>query len=776
MRARLRDAFLGSIERKLLVGVLLVVLVPLLGTTFYGQAFTSRVLSQQATAAIQADLERRAERIEAYLQGVRGDVLYLSRLAPLRALLQARRARDATEMEKWRDAVGEAFAGFGTTHPEYYQIRYIGEDGLEVVRVNVRYGQAEIVPPSQLQRKSHRYYFVETMLLPEGELYISPVDLNREYGRIEVPFVPVIRYATPLFYKDGSRAGILIVNVYASEFLRYASGGDPEHMALADQDGYYMVHPDPSKAWGHPWDLGHNYRVQVEFPRQWPQILRPQSGVAQEADQVVVHVPVFPDSSNPQRFWVLLHVEPQAKLFASVHTFRVTAGSILIVALFAAWLMATFLARSIAEPIVSLKEAVRRFAVERRYRPITLRTRDELAALAEAFNEMAQAIEEHIGRMSGLHFAARRLAAALHQEEIGERAVQAAMHILPAEAAVLVVGEKLPSPSSHFWRGNPKWLNLVRSPSVQRAREKALCDAMWHVVEFLADDGTATYMCCAPVVPTRGPAGTLEVYGHDPRLAEASTGHLLASLATQVAIALDNARLYAELQQHRQRLQALLDRLIRAQEEERRRIAYDLHDGLLPRLVGVRLRLSSLRDATGLDQSVREVLQRVDAYLEAAIRDARRLMEGLRPALLDELGLGSAIEALVHEHAAEAGWEVEIRLAENLGHLPSALQIAAFRIVQEALNNVRKHAQARRVRVHARREHGHLVLEVEDDGQGFDPSSPQDGHHLGLVGMRERARLLGGECIITSAPGRGTLVRAVVPLEPSPARNKEEAR
>ena len=768
MRALVRRYLFNRIERKFVAGILLVVLVPLLTTALYGQFLTSRILSEQAITAVQADLNQRASRIETYLAGVRDDVLYLANLDSLQALLAARQRRDPQAVAYWREQVAQEFATFGRTHPEYYQLRYLGEEGLEIVRVNVRYGQVEIVPPAQLQPKRHRYYFLETMRLPRGVVYVSPVDLNREFGQIEIPYTPVVRYATPVFYPDGQRAGIVILNLYAAEFLQYVTEGQrTKTTALADQDGYYMIHPDPTKTWGHPWDLAHNYRVQVEFPRHWPQILRPSPGVISEGGQVIVHVPVFPNADNPERYWVLLHVEPRATLFASVYAFRTTAAGILIVALFAAWMLAMFLARQITVPILQLSEAVRRFASERRYRPVEVRTHDELAMLAKAFNETAQTLEMYMARLSRLHHTGRTLAACLRRDDVLEQALTAALSLLPARAAALILAENGRWPERpQALQGEPAWQALALSRPAQTIREAVVKERTWQLTRISGPDGSVAYLCSAPLISPRGQVGTLEIYGADPRLRDSATGHVLGALAMQAAVALDNAELYARLQRHQQQLQALVERLIQAQEEERRRIAYDLHDGLIQRLVGVRLQLSQLLHQETLeDEHHLATLEKAVVHLKEAIQEARRLLEGLRPALLDELGLVPAVEALLYQLAAEAGWEVQLDVPDTMPRLSGAVEIAAFRIVQEALNNVYKHARASHVRLRMKVTDTTLTVEVQDNGRGFDPTHVNTTQHLGLIGMKERAQLLGGTCTVTSRPGEGTTVRAVLPLD-----------
>lgn len=193
-------------------------------------------------------------------------------------------------------------------------------------------------------------------------------------------------------------------------------------------------------------------------------------------------------------------------------------------------------------------------------------------------------------------------------------------------------------------------------------------------------------------------------------------------------------------------------------EQERRRWARELHDETLQGLAGLQMLLSSaLRgDASGLEQTVRTVVEQVGTE----IGKLRMLITELRPATLDELGLQPAIESLASRVAAVEGVEVETEVSAGLGErrLAPELETAVFRIVQEALANVVKHARAERVSIEiAPRDDGVEVV-VRDDGAGFDPELPREG--FGLTGMRERVGLCDGTLAIVSSPGGGTTVEA----------------
>jgi len=765
LRSILDRHVFNSVERKLVAASLLAVLIPLLGTAFYGNWFTSRVLREQAIDSVRLDLEQRSVQIETYLEGVRNNVLYLADVPELHALLRARQSQDRRRIAETRHALNEQFAAFARTHPVYYQIRYIAEDGQEMVRINARGGTVEVVPPGQLQQKGHRYYFREAIRLAPGQIYVSPVDLNREFGELEIPYTPVIRYATPVFYDNGQRAGIVIINLYAEEFLRYISTGRREGiLALVDQDGYYMVHPDMTRVWGHPWDLGTGYRLHMDFPREWPHILSPMPGIVEDASYIIIHRPIFPNRPDTTRYWIVLQAIPKDVIFASVRTFRVTAVGILLVAVLAGVTMAAFMGRNITAPVLVLTERARRFGQGEPYVPVRVTSQDEIGELTRAFNDMARRLERNMERLARMTQLGQRIAAQLDHEAVLDTLLDAVDELFLAEYRVVRLTEH--GDEVVKTRGDVAWEVFSQLEVVRDVRTQVRATRSWRAARIPLQDGRNVYMCAAFLECRTHGVGEIELYGYDPALASAAAGNLLATLAVQASIALENAHLYNTLADHKAQLQSLLEQLITAQEEERRIVAYDIHDGLVQRLVGARLQLMNfLGMHTPICPEAQEALDKAAAHLTAAIVEARRVIEGLRPGLLDDLGLVPALEYYAHELGTEAGWQVHMDVPTAFPRLPATVEVTAFRIVQEALNNAHKYAQAHNIWIQVRLDNGILQITVEDDGRGFDPDSLNEGGHVfGILGMQERAHLLGGTCEIRSRPGKGTSVYIHLPI------------
>jgi len=601
------------IQYRLLAVILIVVLVPLIGTALYGNWITSSILREHELGQAHNETEQAAKQIEAFLSEVNDDVLFLAELSSLQSLLQARSKPDEANTAHWRQVAEDDFMAFSRQRGIYDQIRYICQDGMEIIRVDSDGMHVYPIPEEQLQDKSDRYYFSQAVNLPQGAFFVSSLDLNREHGEIETPHQPVIRYATPVFNQDGEREGIVIVNVLADKFLNIVQDmnqrqGSP--VFLVDQNGYYLVHPDEAREWGGPNDLDTGFQLQRDYPKAQAAILAGESGDL-VANRALVYTPVHHNPDNPSCFWTLVYDGSLQTLMLPVWQFRYAAAFILILATVVAAVMAFWLAQNLTEPIRSLQEGVEQLRRGDLHKPVVVSTKDEIGDLAHAFNDMAE------------------------QLDISQR---------------------------------------------QR--------------------------------------------------------------------------------------QQLLDRVITAQEDERRLVAYDIHDGLIQRLVGARLQLSNyIRQRQKNTEKAERSLLRSNEHLGAAIAEGRQLIEGLRPTLLDDLGLAAAVRRLATQMCDIREYQLQFDSNCDGERFSPTVEMTAYRIAQEALSNVRRHAQTPKVRVEIIHSDHTLNLLFQDWGAGFDLSSKRGRCEcIGLVSMRERASLIGGQWQIDSAPGTGTIVRVSLPL------------
>jgi len=236
---------------------------------------------------------------------------------------------------------------------------------------------------------------------------------------------------------------------------------------------------------------------------------------------------------------------------------------------------------------------------------------------------------------------------------------------------------------------------------------------------------------------------------------------LLDDLARQAGVAAYAVRLTADLQRSR-------ERLVTAREEERRRLRRDLHDGVGPQLAALALKIETARNKLARDPEADVLLSDLAERARAAVADVRRSVHALRPPALDELGLIPALRETAAQYS-QNGLSISVEAPEGLPPLPAAVEVAAYRIAQEAMTNVARHARAREcaVRFHLDGEAGLLGLEVADDGRGIGENR---GLGVGLSSMRERAEELGGSCVVEDAPSGGAHVLARLPMPDGTSR------
>jgi two-component system, NarL family, sensor kinase len=263
------------------------------------------------------------------------------------------------------------------------------------------------------------------------------------------------------------------------------------------------------------------------------------------------------------------------------------------------------------------------------------------------------------------------------------------------------------------------------------------------------------YHASVPLYFQDTPLGIMNLAGPEwPELTPAEL-ELLSTIAYQVGIAIERARLAEEA-----------TRLARA--EERARMAREIHDTLAQGLTAIALNVEgALRQLDKRPDQARERLERALAMARENLDEARRSVLDLRAAPLAGRPLAEALSALGRAFTSQTGVRVHVRATAD-GSLPLRVEAELYRIAQEGLTNVRKHAKASEVEIRLEKTHDQATLVLSDNGQGFDARRRAPGHH-GIVGMRERARLLGGRLHVTSGPGHGTRLSVTVPLDRDPA-------
>jgi signal transduction histidine kinase len=309
---------------------------------------------------------------------------------------------------------------------------------------------------------------------------------------------------------------------------------------------------------------------------------------------------------------------------------------------------------------------------------------------------------------------------------------------------------------THLWQGRHQIVaELAVMPRRSRVDEQRLAEGLHALIS-------------APLLYQGKLIGALHLRANAPGAFSAEQAEIVRRVADPLAIAIQNAQLFDEVLTGREQLQVLSQRLIEAQETERHRVSRDLHDEAGQSLTALKISLELMQvDLRDESEKSHQSLQEAVTLANETLEQIRLLAQDLRPPELDVVGLNPTLEDYCHDFAERARLSIEYAGTE-LPALPDAVTICFYRVLQEALTNVAKHAHANHVWVALRCDADTLSLSVEDDGQGFDVPSEisvaRQPRGIGLVGMRERLELLGGRLEIKSQPSHGTHLVAYAPL------------
>jgi methyl-accepting chemotaxis protein len=300
------------------------------------------------------------------------DVVYLSQTPPIQGIVRSLEnngidPQDGSSYAEWVKRLNIIFTSFVEARPYYSQLRYLDQNGKELVRVNSKSGTIEIVQNSKLQNKFNTEYFKETINMRQGEIYISPINLNRENEKIETPHIPVIRFATPIYNAKGQKRGILIANVLVNKLFQigendYLKTNFQQRFFIVNQKGYYLYHPDENKTWGFEFNkdtnLKRDYKDEVAS-----NILSGQSGLVDTGvDSLINYQTINPEANNSDNSFVLVYETPKKAVYSSIDSFKFFAFVITILSLLIGLFIGFLILRNLVKSIQNMIGTVSSFS------------------------------------------------------------------------------------------------------------------------------------------------------------------------------------------------------------------------------------------------------------------------------------------------------------------------------------------------------------------------------------------------------------------------------
>lgn len=365
------NKFFRKIQRRLLFILILSTLIPVSLVGWYGVNSSTAALQTLALSNLNESVASSGEKIVQNLNNLSDDILFFSKIPPIQGLIRAREGNGVdretnSTYQNWVDRMQITFSSMMEVKPYYMQLRYIDEKGNELVRVDSARKNIKIIPNSQLQNKADRDYFLATMKLKPGEVYVSSLNLNQERGKIEIPYKPTIRYATPIFNTKGERQGIVISNALGStliDMVKSVKSEGADQAFMLNQDGYYLYHANHQKEWG--FELKTNQNVKNDYSADIiAKILSGGKGEIEKGDLVISYDTVFPGKQNHNKFFVIVNQSPKSSLFASINYFQRMAAIITIFSLTMVLILGVVVLQKVVKLIRGLIYQISSFSME----------------------------------------------------------------------------------------------------------------------------------------------------------------------------------------------------------------------------------------------------------------------------------------------------------------------------------------------------------------------------------------------------------------------------
>ena len=398
-----------SIVHKLSITTVALVLfsIAIVSWVFYSK--TSTLLVEETLNDISINIRNSGSRVREHLIGQNKDVLFLANMPPIQGILRAKNKAHYDQIgnstyQQWVKRQESIFISMLKTKPEYLKLRFIDKSGQEQIVVGREGGKIVALSGEQLQNKAHRTYFIETLKLPKGAVYLSEINLNREHGKVSVPYEEVLRSSAPVYNEvTGKVAGLLLITSEIGNKLRNIQKAfqlENTNVYITNDWGGYLLHPDSSKSYG--FDLGKRYRIQEDIP-QLAKLFLPDNkddNVTLKpedigGDHVISFTKIYFDVDRPERFIAIGMTELYSGITAKQAGVLSNVVWIALLLAMAATLLAVLFSFRLSRPIKQITQAVDDFTHQRATNEVMpIHLNDEIGVLARSFDSMIDQIEE----------------------------------------------------------------------------------------------------------------------------------------------------------------------------------------------------------------------------------------------------------------------------------------------------------------------------------------------------------------------------------------------
>ncbi len=712
--------------------------------------------------------------ISSLQQWIQRDLLVLRDLPSLQSLTNS---NDAVMRSYLLKILEKEFLNLAAHHQVFQQVRLLDSNGMEIVRANTNGTSSWLTPLEELQDKGDRYYFQQAFELPNGGIYISPMDLNIEQGKLQRPLLPVIRYATPVFDQKGEKQGVLVLNVFGSSFLNLLarqqdSPHGKEHFFLLNQDGYFLYHQQTEKSFG--FMLGHEttmFQVEPQLTG-WLGKRKRDISIARSEETgkqtlfAYIRIPlgafenpladnVDSDSSfcseGMSHCWILMTTLDDADLLLGFNEYVQSFMRFTMLLVCVCIIVAVLVAWNFSRPIMSLASAASEIQKGDLSARATVYTRDDMGKLGHLFNAMATNLESTIARLKQSESKYRHLF----------ENSQDCIFVTDDQCRIIDLNE---AGRELFGVGDGDIPETLTIGCCKQANDDGETDLKAQMYETGAVRDTE-------IVVTR-----LDGSVRDCILTATARIDKNGNMLGVEGVLRDVTELRIREKKERALRKRVREEIILVEERERRHLGQVLHEEMAQNLAVVNLRLQEAEQRScpnhGGEEQVPVCMQQelleTRNMVKVMIAQIRTMIFDLYPQVLDDRGLVAAMEWYGNNYSGRTGINVSVYGGEEDLALSASQKIYLFRAFKELLHNAWKHGGGSEVVATVKRRNNNVRLTVDDEGQGFDLKTIKDLEHdlqgIGLVSIQEWIVSMDGTMEIESEEGKGCRVILDIPV------------
>ncbi|GAB6041260.1 response regulator [Endothiovibrio diazotrophicus] len=406
LRETLRLTRLG-IRTKFSILFYLVTLISLSVIGWYGYSNASQAYRERGAALAGDQVKEVGRKIEQFLSQVPDDLHFLSEYYAMERYLYWQDLGHQRKRDYWQTVTRDTFRDFLASRDYYYKARYLDAEGVERIkaRADRNTGEVRFEAGTDLLEQRNKGYFSRAFALQRGEIYVSPLGLNNEHGRIEKPYTPVLRYAQPVIGANDVHYGVVVINVFADAFLKFIrdamEGSEVRGFYLIDRNGEYLFHPNPDHTFGHL--LGHAVNFNTEFPALAPRIEHDSTETLFESGLIVSHRRIYPNPADHSQYWTLVGMVDEATALSNLRSFEYVFAILVAAVLVLVLVASRYYVGNLVRPLLFVTRQLERLSRGEVVREtITYLPQDEIRRMLDSTDRLLVNVESQAARADAI--------------------------------------------------------------------------------------------------------------------------------------------------------------------------------------------------------------------------------------------------------------------------------------------------------------------------------------------------------------------------------------